>query len=353
MAWIDFESLPLWQNVAVFLVAAVVIWLAGSRLAVYADIIADRTGLGEAFIGLVLLATATSLPEIGRTIGASTLGNAPLAVDSLFGGITLQTAVLAIADLMVAHRVLTYFSPSPVLLLQGAIVVLLLGLAIAGIAAGELIQFFGIGLWTVILMSIYVFSLYTLKRYETREQWRPVHVPEELKADESARIDARGRHGQRSLAQIGLRFGLSCAIIFVAGVLLAQIGEALAVQTGLSAGFVGATLLAFASALPEMSTTIAAVRFGAYSMAIANIFGTNAFLVALLFLSDLFYRQGPVLDSVGRASIFAAAAGIVATSVYLVGLIERRNRRVLGMGFDSAIVLVCYAGTLLVLCLLR
>ncbi|HZK66993.1 MAG TPA: sodium:calcium antiporter, partial [Chloroflexota bacterium] len=85
MAWLDFHSLTLGQNMAVFVVCAGIIWLAGSRLAVYADIIADRTGLGEAFVGLVLLATATSLPEIGRTISASLLGNVPLAVDSLFG----------------------------------------------------------------------------------------------------------------------------------------------------------------------------------------------------------------------------------------------------------------------------
>ena len=320
----------------------------------YADIIADRSGLGEAFVGSVLLAMATSLPEIGRTITASLLGNAPLAVNSLFGGVVLQTAVLAVADLAVAQRVLTYFAPRPVLLLQGASVVLLLGLAIARIAAGEIVQLLGVGLWTTMLMGIYVFSLYALKSYETREQWRPIHVPKELKEDESAREGKRGRHGHRSSTEIGVRFALSSSAIFVAGVVLAQVGDVLAVQTRLGAGFVGATLLAFASALPEMSTTIAAVRLGAYSMAISNIFGTNAFLVALLFLSDLFYRHGPVLDAVDRSSsVFAAAAGIVTTSVYLAGLIERRNRRFLGIGFDSANVLVGYAGTLLVLYLLR
>ena len=109
----------------------------------YADIIADRSGLGEAFVGSVLLTMATSLPEIGRTITASLLGNAPLAVNSLFGGVVLQTAVLAVADLAVAQRVLTYFAPRPVLLLQGASVVLLLGLAIARIAAGKIVQLLG------------------------------------------------------------------------------------------------------------------------------------------------------------------------------------------------------------------
>jgi len=102
-----------------------------------------------------------------------------------------------------------------------------------------------------------------------------------------------------------------------------------------------------------MSTTIAAVRLGAYSMAISNIFGTNALLVALIFLGDLFYRQGPILESVGRPSLFAAAMGIVATSVYLVGLIERRNKTYLGMGLDSIAVLLLYLVTLFVLFLLR
>lgn len=325
------------------------IWLAGSRLTLYADIIADRTGLGEALVGLVLLAIATSLPEIGRTIAASLLGDPLLAVDSLFGGVVLQTAILAIADLTMVGRVLTYFAPRPVLLLQGATVVVLLGLAIAGMAAGAILQLFGIGLWTPLLVLVYLLSLYLLKSYENRPQWRPVQLPEELMQIEVAREGRRGGHREQSLTRIGLLFGASSAVIFMAGVLLAQVGEALALQTGLGTGFVGASLLALASSLPEMSTTLAAVRLGAYSMAVANIFGTNAFLVALLFIADIFYRQGPILAAVDRSSVFAAAAGIVATAIYLAGLIERRNQRFLGMGIDSTLVLVTYVATLLIL----
>ena len=353
MPWLEFGGFSLEQNIAIFLAAAAVVWLAGSRLAIHADIIAERSGLGEAFVGLVLLAVATSLPEIGRTVSASAIGNAPLAVNSLFGGIVLQTAVLATADLAVAQKVLTYFAPRPVLLLQGALVVGLLGLALAGMAGGEFLCLFQVGFWTLLLFGLYLLSLYLLRSYEGRGQWMPVEVPEELKAEELAGEDRSGRHGERSVAEICVRFGINSAAIFFAGMILAQVGDALAVQTGLGASFLGATLLAFASALPEMSSTISAVRLGAYSMAISNIFGTNALLVALLFLSDLFYRQGPVLDAVGPSAIFAAAMGIVATSVYLVGLIERRNRPFLGMGIDSAVVLVLYAGTLAMLYALR
>ena len=353
MVPVDFAQLPLWQNSLVFVVSAAVIWLVGSRLSVHAAIIADKTGLGEVFVGLLLLAVATSLPEIGRTITASAIGNAPLAVDSLFGGVVLQTAVLALADLVVAQRVLTYFAPRPVLLLQGAMVVLLLGLALAGIAAGEVVHFLAIGLWSALLFGLYAFSLYSLRSYESREQWRPVNVPDELKEKELAGVGGQVDRGGHSLTRVAILFAVSSLVIFVAGVLLAQVGDALAVQTGLGASFVGATLLAFASALPEMSTTIAAARMGAYSMAISNIFGTNALLVALVFLADVFYRQGPILEAVDQSSAFVAAVGLVTTAIYLIGMIERRNRTFLGMGLDSLAVLVIYPFTLLMLYLMR
>ncbi|MGI5837866.1 MAG: sodium:calcium antiporter, partial [Chloroflexota bacterium] len=111
--------------------------------------------------------------------------------------------------------------------------------------------------------------------------------------------------------------------------------------------------LASAAALPEMSTTIAAVRLGSYSLAFSNIFGANAQLVALLFIGDLFYRQGPILDAVGTHSIFVASMGILVTAVYLVGLIGRRRQKFLGMGLDSAAVLLLYVVTLTVLYMLR
>jgi cation:H+ antiporter len=349
----EFGAFPLWQNLLFFSLAAVVVWLAGTRLSIDADVIADRSGLGQVFIGLVLLATVTSLPEIGRTVMASAIGNASLAVSSLFGGIVLQTAILAVADLTVAERGLTYFAPRPVLLLQGVLVVVLLALALAAVAAGEFLTLFQVGLWSVLLFALYLLSLYLLRSYEGRRSWVPVDVPEELKAEAAAREEASGGRAPEPMNRILLRFSGSSALIFIAGVVMAQIGDVLAVQTGLGSGFVGATLLAFAGALPEMSVTISAVRLGAYSMAIANIFGTNALLVALLLLGDIFYRPGPILHAIDQSSVFAASMGIVATSVYLVGLIERRNKRVLGMGLDSATVMVLYGFTLIALFLMR
>jgi cation:H+ antiporter len=111
--------------------------------------------------------------------------------------------------------------------------------------------------------------------------------------------------------------------------------------------------VAISTSLPEVSTTIAAVRFGSYSLAVSNIFGSNAIDITLLFLADMLYRQGPILEAVDRSSMFAAAVGVVVTVVYLIGLIERADRTIWRLGIDSAAVLSMYLGSLVVLYLLR
>jgi cation:H+ antiporter len=353
VALLDFGAHPLWANLLVFGVAAGIIWLTGTRLATYADAIAERTGLGKAFIGLVLLATATSLPEIGTTATASLTGNAALAVNNIFGGIAMQTAILALADAAVARGALTFFTPRPTLLLQGVTLVLLLALALAGIAAGPLLSVAGIGIWPLLIFLLYVASLYVTHEYEGRARWKPVDPPPAVESSNEAAETQQGLVDTRSTRALLLRFLCGSGVLLVAGWTVAQVADALARQTGLGASFVGATLVAISTSLPEVSTTIAAARLGSYSLAVSNIFGSNALLLALLFLGDLLYRQGPILQAVDRSATFAAAMGIVVTSVYLLGLIERLDRTVWRLGIDSAVVLVVYAGNLVVLYLLR
>jgi cation:H+ antiporter len=138
-------------------------------------------------------------------------------------------------------------------------------------------------------------------------------------------------------------------VILVAGFVLARVGEAIAEQSGLGATFIGATLLSTSTSLPEVSTAIAAVRLGNYSMAVSNIFGSNGLMVALLLVADLFYREGPILLGGDAAATFTVAMGIVVTGAYLVGLVERRNQVILRMGIDSVAVLVFYVSTLAIL----
>jgi cation:H+ antiporter len=349
----DLRSLPLWADLGLFGAAAAVVWYVGTHLARRADAIAERTGLGRAFVGLVLLAGATSLPEVATTATAAVGGNAPLAVGNVLGGVVAQTAILALADSFVRRGALTYLTPRPVLLLEGVGLVVLLAIVLAGMAAGSLVALGGVGIWTPIVFATYLLSVYLIRRYEGRGGWRPVDPPDPETADGDSEGGARERLAGASTRRLVLTFAGLGLVVLAAGYLLTRSAEALARQTGLGASFVGATLLALSTSLPEVSTTITAVRIGAYGMAISNVFGSNSFDVALVFFADLLYRPGPVLDQVDRSATFAAAAGVVVTAVYLIGLIERRDRTVWRLGVDSVAVVGLYVATTGVLYLLR
>ena len=352
MEFLDFSSLSPGSNLLVLAAGSVVVWLAGTKLSVYAEAIAVRTGLGRAFVGALLLGGATSLPELATTLTASSLGNAALAVGNLFGGLPMQIAILAVIDFAVVRGALTFFSPSPVLLLGGVLLVLQTGLALAMIAAGELLWLGHVGLWPLVLFAVYVISLVFMQRFESRESWIPAELPEVL---EPVRGEADGDEASAergSARRLAALFALHSLLVLAGGWAVSYSADAFALQTGIGSGFVGATLVSLATSLPELSTTIGAVRVGAYTMAIANIFGTNSLRVALLLPADLAYRQGRIIDSVDQAAVFLGALGIVVTCLYLWGLLERRNRTVLRMGVDSALVLLVYAGGLVVLYLI-
>jgi cation:H+ antiporter len=356
VSFLDMGANPAWLNVAILAGAAVVIWFAGTRLSEEADEIARRTGLGQAFVGLLLLALATSLPEVATTVTASLRGNAPLATNNLLGGVAMQTAILAVADVAVVRGALTFFTPRPVLLLQGVLLVILLTLTLAAVTSGELLSVAGVGLWSTLLFGAYLLTLDETRRYEGNERWRPRASELEQEAltkrgeeSEAQTEERRERWKGISNARLYGAFAGFSLVILVTGWTVARDGEALAEQTGLGQSFVGATLVAITTSLPEVSTTLSAARLGNYSMAFSNIFGSNALMVGLFFCADVFYWRGLVVDAVDRASQFAAALGIVVTCVYLWGLLERRDKTVFGMGVDSALVLIFYLGGLAVL----
>jgi cation:H+ antiporter len=348
------EGLPLWVNALVFAAAAAAIAWAGTRLERHADAISTRTGLGQAFTGMLLLAVATSLPEVATTITAvAVLNNPTLAVHNLLGGVALQTALIAVADVAKGRRgALTFFSPQFALLLQGAGLLLLLQLAVAGVTAGGVPAVFSVSVWSALILVAYVVMMVFVYRYRGQPRWTPSRVddvPEEIRDElERARgerdVDSRADAADaRSLSRLWWWFGAMSLGVLVGGWFAAQSADVLAKQTGLGSAFLGATLLAIATSLPEVSTTIAAARSGRYTVAISNVFGSNAFDVALLFLADALFRGGAILALAENSAVFVAAVGAIMTCVVLWGLVERENRTVLGIGWDSVVVLGLYA----------
>jgi cation:H+ antiporter len=361
MELLSFENYSLWLNAAVFVAAGVCVWFAGSKLSVLADVISERTGLGHAFVGLLLLATATSLPEVATATTAAAIGNAQLVTGNLLGGILMQTTLLAAMDLLLVRRgVLTFFAPDAKLMINGVMLVALLSLVVAGIAAGGSLALWGISIWTPLIFACYLLILWTT--YSGGEaQWYPRNPPEpdrpkpprpqdeaQLEGDDLQQQET-AQYRDRTRLQLYGGFALGALVILAAGFILAQVGDAIAVQTGIGSTLIGAVLLAVATSLPEISTTSKAVRLGAYSMAISNVFGSNAFNASLLFLGDVVYRPGPILEAAADSVLLLTGLTIFATCAHLWGMLERKNQTILGMGVPSAVVLVTYIGAIILM----
>lgn len=359
MELLDFSSYALGAVAAVFVVAAVVVWIAGTKVAQYADQLAVATGIGHATMGLVLLAGITSLPEVAVALTSAATGAPALSVNNLLGGVAMQIAILAVADAIIGRQALTVIAGTPLLLLQGTACVLLLLLFVAAVVTGDR-PLLGAGIWSWALLVVYLVSIVTIANAQGSRVWL-VHKTQ-AQTERAARQQDKPASGVKppddpasggSLKPLLLKIAAGAAAILVAGFVLSRTGDAIAAQTGLGRNFVGAVFLALSTSLPEISAVLAAVKLRRYEMAISDIFGTGLFNVALVFLVDVVYGGDPVLNEVGRFSLFAAVTAAALVCIYLVGLIERRDRTIARMGIDSLAVLLVYGGSLAILYRLR
>ena len=339
---------PLWLNLAVFAVGAAVVWVAGTKLSTYADLISERTNLEQAFVGLLLLAVATSLPEVATTITSAFIGAPGLMVGNLLGGGAMQIAILAVMDLLFVRGALTFFAPKPVLIINGVMLIGLLTVAILGVSVGATWSVMNVGPWGAAVFVIFLLMLWMTHAEVHHPPWKPTNPPEEIDGSELKKQEMR-RYRDVSNRRLYLSYGAGALVILAAGFVVTRVADAIDQQTGLGETLVGAVLLAAATSLPEISTTSKAVRLGAYSMAVSGIFGSSAFNASLLFLGDLLYRDGPIFASAPQSAVLLAGAAILMTCAFLWGLLERKDRTVFRLGIDSWMVLVLYVCALALL----
>lgn len=341
------DDLSPWANAGVFAAAAVAVWLAGTHLARCADRIAEVSGLGREVLGVLLLGGVTALPELAVAVSA-TVGGAPaLAVNNILGSVCINLVILAGADAVYGRRrALTATPADPLLLLQGALGILLLAIVAAATVAGDE-PVAGMGAWSWLLLAAFLGAVFVIAKSRRLCSWVPTH-----RSAPAPRRDDDDKASQ-PLQQLILQTVGVGAVILVAGYALATSGEALAEQTGLGASFFGAVALAMATSLPEISTVSAAVRLRRYEMALGDALGAIVFNLATIVVVDALHRGSPVLVEAGRFAGFAALLAIVLATVYLIGMIERRDRTIGRMGVDSWIVLACYAAGIGVLYTLR
>jgi cation:H+ antiporter len=204
-------------------------------------------------------------------------------------------------------------------------------------------QILGIGWGSWLILLAYAICIRLLMRSQSDRHWHAEPAGEQDDVDEESRDE------ERSLRRLIAYTAICAAVILVAGFLLARTGEILAEKTGLGASFFGAVALGIATSLPELSTVLESVRLRRYTMAISDVLGTNLFNVTIIVLVDALHRGGPVLVEAGPFAATAALLSLVLTAIYLVGMLERRDRTLLRMGYDSIAVVLTYGAGLVLL----
>lgn len=298
---------------AQFALAAAVIVVAGTFLTKYGDALGERTGLGRTLAGVVLLASATSLPELSVDCNLARLGAVDTAVGDLLGSSLFNLLILAGLDL--AHR-----APKRMLssiaaahALSAAMSMALTAVCLLAILNPMPRTLLGIGPGPLLLGICYLLGLrlvYYDQQYERRTN--PTHAFDE--------------QDYPSLRTAAIGFGLAALVILLAAPRLAAAADGLADATGLGGTFIGTTLVAFSTSLPELVTTYAAVRAGAFDLAVGNILGSNSFNMVILLPVDAFY-EGSLLAAASRSHATTAACAILVTAVATLGILYRMEKR--------------------------
>lgn len=351
---VDLNAWPLFAIVLMFVAASGVVWFGGTRLSKYADALAARTGVGRVAVGTMLLGGVTSLPEVATTITASSRGEPEIAVNNLLGGVALQVTILVAGDIALGRRSISAIVGSTAVQLQGIVCIILLSLS-ACIMLLEDVAVGPVGLGAILILVVVLAGFYLVTYMESINWWDSPpkgrtsidavksSIKNEGEVLEEGKPDG-GRESFSNFVQSPVFFYLlfSALAVLAGGYAVVRSGEMIATKTGIGSSLVGAVLLACSTSLPELSTTISAIRLKEYKLAFSNIFGTNILTVGLIFLADVLYSGGPILNEVGEFSIFAAVLGIAVTALYLMGLTVRFKKTFFNMGYDSVIVLLTY-----------
>jgi cation:H+ antiporter len=335
-----FSALSLPLLLAIGAAAALVILMSGLRMTGLADRIADRTGWGEAVIGGVLLGAATSFSGTVVSLTSALSGDASLAFSNAIGGIAAQTAFLALADMLYRRANLEHAAAELANLFQCGLLLLLLSVPLVAYSAPA------VTVWSVhpasfVLVAAYGIGVAATTRLRQHPMWHPVSTPD-TRPDAPEDEDEPSRPARGLVAQFLLLMG----VMGVAGWIVAELAGVIVSRYGLSSSVVGALMTAVVTSLPELVTTLAAVRRGALQLAVGGIIGGNTFDILFLTISDFGYRDGSLYHAIGPGDLFWLAVALCISVVLLLGLIFRERTGPGRMGLESVVMLAIYGGAI-------
>lgn len=301
------------------LICLVVIAYAGYYLSRYGDIIAEKTGISSSWIGLTLLAMATSLPELATGISAVTVADVPnIAVGDVFGSTVFNLAILVLLDALYQRETL-YCRVAQGHVLSAALGALLISFAGFSLLldhAGMSPSSWHVALYTPIIVLVYLAAMRAIHRYERRTLDSYTEASAERYPDVTLKRAIRG-------------YSVAAIAIIVTGSLLPFVAAELSILMGWGQSFVGTLLVAAVTSAPEVAVTISALRIGAIDMAIANLLGSNLFDILILAVDDVFYVKGPLLANVDTSHAITAFTAVMMSLLVIVGFVFQPQKRAL------------------------
>ncbi|MDP2168558.1 MAG: hypothetical protein Q8J64_09550 [Thermodesulfovibrionales bacterium] len=326
-----------------FIACTSLIVYSGTKLSKYGDIIAEKTGLGRTWIGIVLMATVTSLPELMTGISSVTFAGVPdIAVGDALGSCVFNMVILAFLDAF--YKVVPISAKAQ----QGNVLSAGFGMLLLGIVAmslflsGNIPPLGWIGPYSLVFAVIYFVAMRLVYYYEKRNLI--AFIKEKAVELKYEKIPTR---------TAVINYCINAAVVIAAAFFLPGIGKGIAESTGLGQTFVGNIFIAISTSLPEVVVSISAVKMDAVDLAIGNLFGSNIFNILILGIDDIFFTQGPLLSYVDPNHIISALSAIAMTAIAVIGLTYRAEKKQLLLAWDSIGILLVLIVNLMFLYMLR
>lgn len=329
----------LYLSISGFLLCSAVIIFSGARLSFYGDKIADLTGMGKAWVGLIIMASVTSLPELISGISSVAIVKAPdLAAGDIFGSCVFNLLILSVLDARIKRPLLSEVKSSHIVAAVFGIILL----TVAGMAiflADQIPSILWMSSFTFLLIVIYLIAVWGIFKYEHAAliESPPSTIP--LTVSRSAELRKAVGH-----------YALNALVVIGAAVFLPYFGKNIAAGTGLGDSFFGTLFIAAATSLPELVVSLAALRLGAFDMAVGNLLGSNVFNMLILGVDDVFYRQGSIFSSISSSHLTSVFITIIMTAVVGLGLLFKPKKKHLWLlSLDTFIILFLYLALMIYL----
>jgi cation:H+ antiporter len=322
-----------------FLICTSVIVFSGIRLSRYGDIIAEKTGLGKTWVGVALMASVTSLPELFTGISSVTYADVPdIAAGDVLGSCVFNMLIIALLDAI--YRI----APISAKAHQGNVLsagfgILMLSIVALGLYSKDVLYSFGwVGVYSAAAALLYLIAMRVVFSYEKRQ------IALFLKEEAIAHM-----YDNITTKTAVINYIVNAAFVVVAAIFLPKIGEGIAEVTGLGQTFVGNIFISVSTSLPEVVVSVAAVRMDAVDLAIGNLFGSNIFNIFILALDDLLFIKGPILSFVNPNHLLPALSAIAMTTIAIIGLTYRAEKKRLFLAWDSIGIVALYIMNMMLL----